>query len=382
MIKHIKASNILSFGPDGLDLELRPLNVLIGANGSGKSNFLEIISLIRSLPNDLQMTMSRGGGVNEWKWKGLSNFNTPNEDASQINFTFQRPSVKKNDPINYELSFKIGFTGIFIYKEKVFRTTEKPYYSLRGLNKELNGKPSENNTFHNDSSIFAQLKDPQSHPEITSFGEDLNKIKIYKNWNFGKNTIFRTPQPADLRNDYLEEDFSNLGLFLNKLKLIPKTRKQLIEWLKFIYDGISDFEIKIEGGAVQLFFIEGDYAIPASRLSDGSLRYLCLLAILLDPNPPGLICIEEPELGLHPDILIKIADLLVEASERTQLIVTTHSDVIIDSLTDNPESVLVCEKYEGKTAITRLEAEKIQPWLEDYRLGDLWSKGEIGGNRW
>lgn len=382
MIKHIKASNILSFGPDGLDLELKPLNVLIGANGSGKSNFLEIISLIRSLPNDLQLTMSRGGGVNEWKWKGLSNFNTPKEDASQINFTFQYAHGKKNDLIEYELSFKIGFTGIFFYKEKIYRIAENPYYSLSGLNKELNGKPAENDTFHNDTSIFAQLKDPQNHPEITSLGEELNKIKIYKSWNFGKQTIFRTPQPSDLRNDYLEEDFSNLGLFLNKLKLIPKTRKQLIDWLKYIYDGITDFEIKIEGGTVQLFFIEGDYAIPASRLSDGSLRYLCLLAILLDPNPPGLICIEEPELGLHPDILIKIADLLVEASERTQLIVTTHSDVIVDSLTDNPESVLVCEKYNGKTEITRLEAEKIQPWLEDYRLGDIWSKGEIGGNRW
>lgn len=95
---------------------------------------------------------------------------------------------------------------------------------------------------------------------------------------------------------------------------------------------------------------------------DGTLRYLCLLAILCDPEPPPLICLEEPELGLHPDILPKVADLLKAASERTQIIVTSHSDILVDAMTDCPDVVVVCEKHEGKTEMTRL-------WPPSLRFG-------------
>jgi len=133
---------------------------------------------------------------------------------------------------------------------------------------------------------------------------------------------------------------------------------------------------------VQVFFSEGDFSVPATRLSDGTLRYLCLLAILCDPEPPPLICIEEPELGLHPDILPKLADLLVQASQRTQLIVTTHSDLLVDAMTEHPEAVVVCEKHDGKTEMRRLKKEDLASWLGKYRLGQLWTRGQIGGTRW
>ena len=152
--------------------------------------------------------------------------------------------------------------------------------------------------------------------------------------------------------------------------------------MKDLYDGIDDFNVSIEGNTVQVFFTEGDFTIPATRLSDGTLRYLCLLAILCDPEPPPLVCIEEPELGLHPDILPSLARLLREASERCQLIVTTHSEILVDCMTDTPEAVIVCEKHDGATTLTRLSAGKLKPWLEKYRLGDLWTRGDIGGNRW
>jgi predicted ATPase len=138
----------------------------------------------------------------------------------------------------------------------------------------------------------------------------------------------------------------------------------------------------VEGGSVQVFFTEGDFSIPATRLSDGTLRYLCLLAILCDPTPPPLICIEEPELGLHPDILPKMADLLVAASERTQLIVTTHSDILVDALTERPETVVVCEKHDGQTEMRRLKKDELAKWLDKYRLGQLWIDGQLGGTRW
>lgn len=231
-------------------------------------------------------------------------------------------------------------------------------------------------------SILAQRREPEMWPEIAHLAGTYEKIRIYREWAFGQNTVFREPQKADMRNDRLEEDFSNLGLFLSRLRKTPRVKRAILKHLGDLYDGLADFEPVVEGGTVQVFFTEDDFSIPATRLSDGTLRYLCLLAILLDPEPPPLICIEEPELGLHPDILPGLADLLVEASNRTQIIVTTHSDILVDAMTQRPEAVIVCEKYDGQTQMRRLNKNDLAGWLDRYRLGQLWTKGEIGGTRW
>jgi predicted ATPase len=109
---------------------------------------------------------------------------------------------------------------------------------------------------------------------------------------------------------------------------------------------------------------------------------MALAAILLDPEPPPLVVIEEPELGLHPDVVLGIGELLVKASERMQLVVTTHSRVLINALEDHASSVVVCEKRDGQTEMKRLDPEQLEEWLEKYSLGYLWSIGELGGNRW
>ncbi|WP_448153119.1 AAA family ATPase [Castellaniella caeni] len=106
------------------------------------------------------------------------------------------------------------------------------------------------------------------------------------------------------------------------------------------------------------------------------------MVVLCHPNPPPLVCIEEPELGLHPDVLPTLAELLKEASTRTQLIVSTHSDSLVDALSDQPEAIIVAERSAQGTHLTRLDAVRLQPWLEKYRLGQLWTRGEIGGTRW
>ena len=146
--------------------------------------------------------------------------------------------------------------------------------------------------------------------------------------------------------------------------------------------GFNDFEVVPEGGALTLYLTEGNLSVPARRLSDGTLRFLCLLAILVDPRPPPLIVIEEPELGLHPDIHSQLATLLLDASRRTQLIATTHSDILVDELTDSPETIVICEKIGGRTELKRLSSEELKPWLDKYRLGELWVQGELGGTRW
>ena len=120
--------------------------------------------------------------------------------------------------------------------------------------------------------------------------------------------------------------------------------------------------------------------IPATRLSDGTIRFVALLATLLSPSPPPLVCIEEPELGLHPDAVALLADLLIEASDRMQLVVTTHSDVLVSALNTQPEAVIACERPGAGTQLRRLEAEKLASWLDKYRLGDLWRMGELGAN--
>jgi predicted ATPase len=120
--------------------------------------------------------------------------------------------------------------------------------------------------------------------------------------------------------------------------------------------------------------------VPATRLSDGTLRFIALLAILLKPESASLICLEEPELGLHPDALAVVAEYLAEASEKTQIVVTTHSDILVSALTDHVESVVVCENQAGSSRFERLSSDKLRFWLEKYQLGEIWRMGEIGGN--
>jgi predicted ATPase len=236
--------------------------------------------------------------------------------------------------------------------------------------------------FNPNLSILAQRRDPEIYPHITHLANLYDRISVYREWAFGRNTDFRKPQKTDVRTDRLEENSSNLALFLNRLKSDPKAKAQLLLRLPDLYDGLTDFEVRVDGGTAQVIFAEGHMTIPATRLSDGCLRYLCLLAILCDPNPPPFIGLEEPELGLHPDLIPKIADLLILASHRTQLAVTTHSDILVDAFSDTPEAVVICEKHEGQTQLSRLDRSNLKKWLSAYRLGQLWTRGDLGGTRW
>ncbi|MFT4102277.1 MAG: AAA family ATPase [Burkholderiaceae bacterium] len=393
LLKSLKLTNFLSFSESAQALALRPLNVVIGPNGSGKSNLMEAIDLIRSAPStseksNLLATIRDGGGVRDWLWKGA--LETPH---ATIDATFDNPDPKMAVDLRYAISFSEIGQRFEVLDERV--ENERPdaghnkpyfYYRFRNGHGVLNVKGDERRLQREDidptASILSQRKDPDQYPELTYLGNVFGKIRLYREWSFGRYTSPRMPQKADLPNDLLEPDASNLGLVLNRLRRDPGIKRKLLDALRALYDGIDDFDVQIEGGTVQVFFQEGRYIVPATRLSDGTLRYLCLLAILCHPNPPPLICIEEPELGLHPDVLPTLASLLKDAAGRTQLIVTTHSDVLVDALTDQPEAIVVAERTAAGTTLTRLDAAKLEPWLEKYRLGQLWTRGEIGGTRW
>ncbi len=392
LIQQIKLNNLLSFGPDTPALELENLNVLIGPNGSGKSNLIDCIELIRALPGDLLRALRKIGGSADLVWKGydILPWEKPNVTIStNIGLLLSNRKKSLNHFLNFgseahlfwvdEERIQIVNTAVNVIPTRLF--TRNPNKSTIAVIKGNLLKTEEIETNFG-SSVLGQLKDYTHYKELTKLGDSYSSIRIYRDWDFGRSSNLRKPQPADMPTDHLMEDLSNLGLYLNKIRRYPTVKKQLLEGLQDLYDGIDDFDVKIEGNTVQVFFVEGDYIIPATRLSDGTLHYLCLLAILLDPEPPPLICIEEPEMGLHPDILPGLARLLVSASERTQLIVTTHSDILVDALSEQPESVVVCEKHDGKTEMNRLKREDLSVWLEKYRLGELWIDGEIGGKRW
>ena len=394
LVRQIKPSNLLSFGPNTPALKLESLNVFIGPNGSGKSNLIEAVALMRATPvlsqtssnGDVRGVLRRGGGAHEWIWKGAM------DEPASVELVVKNPKGKQ--PLRHIFAFRGDNQGFQLHDEQVenesaYDDQTEAYFYYRFQE----GHPVVNTAGHQRrklaretvnlaQSILAQRRDPDLYPEITYLAEVYEQCRVYREWAFGRNSLFREPQKADMRNDRLEEDFSNLGLFLSRLQKTPKAKKAVIEGLRDLYDGLTDFETIVEGGSVQVFFSEGDFSIPAARLSDGTLRYLCLLAILCDPKPPPLICIEEPELGLHPDIMPKLADMLIAASERTQLIVTTHSDILVDALTERPEVVVVCEKHDGRTEMHRLKPEELTAWLEKYRLGQLWTKGQLGGTRW
>ena len=387
LIHRLRLSNLLSFGPDAEEVELRPLNVLIGPNGSGKSNLIEAISLFKAAPQDLVEPIREGGGIGAWIWKGKAASQT-----ARIEAIIENPNG--NQDLRYALTFaqagqRFELSDERIENEQAYPDQENPYFYFAYRNgqpylnlKEIGQRQLLREDVNPEQSILSQRRDPDSYPEITYLGDALRKIRLYREWSFGRSTPPRLPQPADLPNDFLAEDGRNLGLVLNLLRTKPGVKKKLLEALRELNEAIDDFDTLIQGGTVQLFMQEGNISIPATRLSDGTLRYLCLLAIVCHPNPPPLVCIEEPELGLHPDILPPLAKLLLEASERCQLIVTTHSEVLVDALTDSPESILVCEKPKDRTEMRRLERKDLAAWLERYRLGELWRSGELGGNRW
>jgi predicted ATPase len=387
LLQQIKLTNFLSFGPETTSIDLKSLNILIGINGVGKSNLIEAVALMRATPMDIGAVVRKGGGASEWIWKGKR------KSAATIDVVFINP--KGNKPLVHSLSFYSDNGRFHLQDERVenespYGNQDDPYFYYRfqdghpivNTNDEK-GRQLARETIDPTLSILSQRRDPEHYPEISYLADAYGSIRIYREWAFGRNTVFREPQKADMRNDRLEEDFSNVGLFLNRIRRHkPKAKTEILEGLRELYENLSDFDVSIEGGTVQVFLTENEFTIPATRLSDGTLRYLCLLAILCDPEPPSLICIEEPELGLHPDILPKLADYLVAASKRTQLIVTTHSDILIDAMTERPEVVLVCEKHNGCTEIRRLNQEDLNAWLKEYQLGALWIKGELGGTRW
>lgn len=386
LIHRLKVSGLLSFGPTGIDLPLEGLNVLIGPNGSGKSNLLEVLALLRAAPSSLPEPVKEMGGVKEWLWKGPA---SPRE--ASIEALVDDPAGLMS--VRHVLQITENGGRFEVSDEKI--ENEAPlinepepdfYYRFRKGHPLLIDLSNSRRLLRRESlkpeeSILSQVRDPEVYPVLSWLQSQYERLRLYRNWSFGPGAAWRQAQNPLGRSDILSDGGENLALVLSTFR--GQVKSELLESLRKLFDGIQNFTVSLVGGNAQLFLEEsGGREIPASRLSDGTLRYLSLLAILLHPEPPPLIAIEEPELGLHPDVIPHVAELLVRAAERTQLVVTTHSRMLVDALSDRPSSVVVCEKVEGESRFERLDREALADWLERYTLGDLWSMGELGANRW
>lgn len=382
LIKEIRLQNLLSFGPDTPPLELRPLNVLIGPNGSGKSNLIEAISLLQAAPKDLTEPVLRGGGGLEWIWKGA-----PSEKAV-VTTTVMHPDVTE---YKHTIQLKSTRSGmIAVIAESLVDSSEdneadvllfeSHFEDAKAL---VEGKwiefRLESDEWHR--SILALRRDPLKYRAITYLARRYEQIRVFSGWDTGRTSPLRVPQNSADAGEFLRNDLSNFALTVSGLLREPAVKARLLKYLQKLGSTVRDIGVDNLHGTVQVYIHDGDFRIPAIRMSDGTLRYLCLLSVLCHPHPPEFLCIEEPELGLHPDMMPTIAELLRDAATRTQLIVTTHSDVLIDALSDTPEDVVVCEKHDGCTTMKRLVKEDLAIWLEKYSLGDLWNSGQIGGNR-
>lgn len=410
-LKSIHPVNLLSFGPKTEPIELRPLNILIGPNGSGKSNLIEVIRLLHVLPDkDPWSSVLATGGVGEWLWKGGRGKDS--ECLLAANFSLRGTDAKIQEELSLSIVLEIFGASFRVKTERLGirgqgRHIDKGRIWLERSGSELavhqkhareqkqyDNFRSKESTFGNDlgRSILSQLASPslqayslsREFPEVFKTAEFLESFDFHQDWEFGADCPPRDPTPVGQPVAKLEENGYNLAQMLAHFRDNYKpVFEQITDLTRRFYEPTKGVEVRLNMTHLQIYVEEkGGFSTPATRLSDGMLRWLALLCILLNPTPPPVTCIDEPELGFHPDIVPTLADLLRDASTRTQLIVTTHSSVLVDAFSDQPDSICVCEKVDGSTVIQRLSKPDLDVWLKDYSLGNLWTSGEIGGNRW
>jgi len=401
-IQSLKIKNLLSFGSEGVEVDLKPLNIIIGLNGAGKSNLIEAIGLLQAAPKSLADAIAGGGGVQKWLWKG-----TENPPIAEIEALVVNPEYYI--PLRYQLSFEPYKENDFQIKKEYledakvrdpnanrvyfyyrYEEGQPPVINVAGESQERHLKRDEADAIQ---SVLQQRQDRDLYPELSYLSKQFADVRLYRYWNFKPNEAPRKPQSYRQLEPFLEENGSNLAGVLNELNNIKSKRRNFLNIeknLKSFNNRFESIQVKHYGTTLELFIKEQGLwdAIPAVRLSEGTLRYLCLLAILCHPDPPPLICLEDPETGLHPDQMPALAELIIKASEKTQIIITTQSDMFLSSFTDAylndltaSKSLIVCEHDEKGSHLRQWSREELKDGLEEDSLGGLWMRGLLGGVR-
>jgi predicted ATPase len=342
---------------------LTPVNLLIGANGSGKSNFIEVFSFLHAIREaSLQDYVRRSGGADE-----LLHFGSKETQEIEIDVSFKR-GVNQ-----YRLVLRpTSDDSLYPAKEQVL-FWDKAY-----------PRPYEESLSPRKDSQEAGISSSRVGGTANWVRARLGSWRVYHVHDTSAKSPMRKTAKID-DNEFLRPDGANLAAFLYLLKQkYPDAYRLIRGSMQRVAPFFDDFRLRpdpLNEGTIRLAWKHknSDKYFGASALSDGSLRFIALATLFLQPNElrPSVIIVDEPELGLHPAAITILASLMKQASLQTQVIVSTQSALLLDHF--RPENVLVAERLAGSTHLRRLESSSLQEWLEDYSLGQLWEKNELGG---
>jgi predicted ATPase len=356
MLKEIKLSGFKSIRE--MEVRLKKINVLIGANGAGKSNFIDFFHLLISLSNNrLQFYQRQNGGANALLHYG----------------------IKKTQEITSHLRLNTN-NGIGVYG---FTLSLAPMNTMiiEEHTSTAIGKVGE-------ESFFLLDKRQDNKPDTLLNNAMRNEINQYRAFHFhdtSKTAYMRGN--CDINNNrILFKDGSNLAAVLYKLQQtqihyyqrIVKTIRQIAPFFEDFV--LSPLTINLHEIQLRWQARDSDYEFGPHQLSDGTLRTMALITLLLQPEEdlPSLIILDEPELGLHPYAISLIAALIRSASVYTQVILATQSTNLLDHF--ETEDIIIVEQQQGISLFKRLEPDKLTTWLEEYALSELWEKNVIGGS--
>lgn len=343
------------------ELKLRPINVLIGANGSGKSNFLGVFAFLKEIREGrLQDYVARQGGADRILYFGAK--------------------------VTPRLEFRLS-TGASGYRLSLAVTAEDRLY------------PVDERVSYDARPAFSEprehILEPRGGMEAGISDSVSAAILARTRWRLGQWTTYHfhdTSSSAPLRqtaqlndNRALRPDGSNLAAFLYLLReQYFESYKAIRHIIRRVTPFFDDFELEplaLRPDSIRLGWQHkgSDKYFDVASLSDGSLRFIALAALLLQPAElrPPIILIDEPELGLHPAAISMLGSLVRMAAEGSQVILSTQSSLLLDQF--EPEDVIIAEREGMATQLRRLDPEQLEQWLEDYSLGELWEKNELGG---
>lgn len=382
---------LLSFG-EKAHFKFGQLNILVGPNGSGKSNLIDCVRVLRYAPFDIQEAF-KDSGFEEWLYKGI---NHQQSRSALLQVTVKLPElsgkirhqVRLGPPIHSRAPLEEVVSSAEADKEQADLYFVGSYRSGATLSSLGSGKRRRErkwgvNEYDSFRSILSQIRDVGQYPEITRLSGLYANFRIYSEWTFGRNSNLREATPTGRSDTTLSESMNDLALALNGLEKTAAHEKIRV-LLKELKETYLDYVTRIFFGRVGLELLEApfDLPLPAKRLSDGTLRFLALAAILLQPDPPSLICLEEPELGMHPDMIRLVAGMIIDAATKTQLIVTTHSEHLLTALQDDFDALFSFDAGLAGSTVRCFSREEYKSWRQEHTLGELWTSGELGGNRW
>jgi predicted ATPase len=359
ILEQLKVKNFKSIRDQ--TLRLGRLNVFIGGNGSGKSNLVGVFHFLnRVVAGDLQNYTGETGGADN-----ILHFGRKQSPSLSIELEF----VEGDNANGYSFELRPTAEDRFIFSRETFWFHDRSRFA-KGLSTELGAGHVEARIQKSTEPIAGWVK------------SDLDSYRIYHFHDTSSSAKVKQTGDVD-DNLHLRIDASNLAAFLYRLQLHhPGHFQNIQETIQQIAPFFESFRLapsRLNPDKIRLEWKEkgSETYFNAHALSDGTLRFICLATLLLQPMMPAVILLDEPELGLHPAAISLLADLLSSAAQRTQVLVATQSVTLVNQFT--PESVWVVERDARHSVFKHLESADMSAWLEDYSLGELWEKNIIGG---